>query len=283
MKNRNSLWLLCIAALSLAPLPARADRGSRENEGVPFQLLQQRIDALRLRVEALEAARAGATAQSCQPGQFVAAVSAAGVIVCAAPATTTTTTAGGGTGAGGGTTTPPGPVTDAYRAALQQAFSALSAKNVPLAPQVIQQVSVLGAPFLIPTAYDLTIGTVVFAQDPAAATATITVAIPNFVLYANGAIDPAGATIAGALTLTASPAMTAVIAVIIESTPSGKHRLGAVSAISVQPVPVTGTGFDSFVASQTAVLLTVTPRLSDEVAGILGGIVPPALASLPEF
>ncbi|HEY6864456.1 MAG TPA: hypothetical protein VI319_11210 [Burkholderiales bacterium] len=269
--------------LSLAPLSALADRSSRENEGVPFRLLQQRIDALRLRVDALEAARP--TAQSCQAGQFVAAVTATGTIVCAAPPTTTT--GGGGTTAGGGTTTPPGPVSDPFRAALQQAFSALSGANAPLQPRLIDLIGAQPAA-TIPTSYDLTIGAAVFAQTSATA-GTITVAVPSFVVHANYSNDPNGVVIGGTLAFSAGPGTTANIDVTVETTPTGKRRLGSVTSIQVNipqvgvNAPIGVTGSDLLVVSNIVFLTQYAKAITSEYVGILGTLVPPALATLPEF
>jgi hypothetical protein len=273
MKTRNPWWL-CILALSLLPVSAQAEKGSGENEGVPFQLLQQQLDALSQRVGALEAARA--PGQSCQAGQFVAAITATGVIVCATPATAAGgaggaggTTAGGGAGAGG-TTPPPGTVTDAFRAALQQAFSALSGNNVPLAPTTLA----IPLSVVVPTSYDLAIGTVVLAVDLPSATATITAAIPTFVWRADASTPLSS----GAATFSANPGTTAVITVSVENTPTGKHRLGTVMSTQLNlAFTVTGPGAAPFT------IIDISGVILDEYGSILGGLVPQALATLPEF
>ena len=290
MKNRSPWWL-CVLALSLVPFSAEADQRG-DDDGVPFRLLQQQLDALTQRVGALEAARQ-TTGQSCQAGQFVAAISATGVITCAAPATaggaggaggttaggTTTggTTAGGGTGAGGanGTTPPPPVVSDAFRAAVQQAFSALSANNVPLAPTPL----VIPFTSVIPTSYDLAVGTVVLAIDAPSATATITVAIPTFVWRADASNSLLGA---GVLTVTASPATTATIQAAVETTPTGTHRIGTVMSIAVTNAAVTATGAGGL-STALQNMVPFPTILVDEYSSILGGIVPAALATLPEF
>jgi hypothetical protein len=276
MKIRSPWWL-CVLALSLVPVSAQADKGSGEKEGVPFRLLQQQLDALSQRVGALEAARA--PGQSCPAGQFVAAVSATGAIACAAPTTA------GGAGANG-TTTTPGPVPDAFRAALQQAFSGLSGNNVPLQPQFLDLRGVQPAA-LTKTSYDLTIGTAVFAQTSATA-GTITVAVPSFVLHAIYSNDPNGV-ISGTLAFPAGPGTTATIDATVETTPTGKRRLGTVTSIQVNipqigvNVPIGVTGSDLLVVSNIISLTMYVKAVTSEYVGILGAIVPPALATLPEF
>jgi hypothetical protein len=258
MKYRSPWWLSSILALSLVPLSALADKGPRDDDGVPFQLLQQQIDALRLRVDALEAART--TGQSCPAGQFVAAVSATGVIVCAAP--TIPTTAGGGT-------TPPAP--DVFRAALQQAFSGMSGSNVPLPSPV-------ALPFggVVLTAYDLTVGTAVFAQT-STTTGTITVAIPSFDLRATAP----GAT----FTFSANPGATALIAVLLEATPSGNRRIGAIQTVTVMNTsPISVTGSDPVLVGIIAPEVALFgDTINSEAASVITGLLAPALAGLPEF
>lgn len=268
MRIRRLLLLLAFPlSLSVQAASPTAAPGAGA-QGVPFDRLQQQIDRLRERLEALENQRPAG--QSCPSGQFVTGFNSAGTILC--------------NGTSGGTPTPPPPpvqIPPAFLTALQQAILGL-AGQFPLQapPQVLQDgVTTITTQVL---SYDATIGAITFSR-PNAATLRIQAVVPTFAIDASYSASTLGATIAsGVATLAAVNSVVTLDVSIVDGAP-GLHRLGAVTSANVALGPTSVSGVGGLAALASTLVSFLNNQIEALIAPPMAAAVNQVLPTLPDF
>lgn len=217
--------LLVLASL-LFPLSVHSAQPAANSgaQGVPFQNLQEQIDALGARVQALEAAKPAG--QNCPTGQFVTGFNNAGVILCAPASVSTPPTT---------PPTPPAPIPQAVLDELRQGILALAGQNIPF--QVSSPTTTNGGIFVLttlPKTYSLTFGAVSFTQ-PSAVSLAVQILVPAFSITTevsfSSALFGSGS---GTLTIGTNNAVVNLTVSVVD-TPGGLRRLGAVGTVSIVP------------------------------------------------
>jgi hypothetical protein len=274
MRTRTVLLglLSLVVPLSVDAAPPAANAGA---QGVPFNNLQEQIDALAQRVQALEAA--SPAGQACPPGQFVTGFTGTGAILCA-PAD--------GSKPPANPPTPPAPIPQAVLDALQQGILALAGQNVPF--QTSSPTTTNGGIFVLttlPKTYSLTFGAISFTQ-PNAVSLAVRILVPAFSITADvsfsSSIFGSGS---GTLTIGTTNAVVNLTASVVD-TPGGLRRLGAVGTVNISPgdVFIDGTlgspAVDNVIRQNLSV---VEGRIASILADGIRDRATQILSTLPDF
>ena len=247
MKN-----LLLFASLMSLCLPAFADRDDDRDRGKPFDRLQEQIDKLNQRVQALE--KSTPANQTCPTGQFVAGFNSADTILCATPAAETPTPP------------PPGAPIPGSIQDLVQSLATQQNSQGALLSGAPQAASVAGTSFIIQvTGFDMLVGQAQIAMT-SASTAAITIGIVNLAVYSN-IYTQAGGTGTPAATAQIFGSATVTVNVAI-ATSNGLRRILGVTSVDVAPLSLRANASDSSFNTLLTLGLSFSPVIAGQFSSV---------------